>query len=56
MANPALPAGGAFFMPAQFCFSPRLRVPERDAGDKTGWRVFTLRGWHGLSELLAQLN
>ena len=25
---------------------------ERDAGDKTGWRVFTLRGWHGLSDLL----
>jgi ergothioneine biosynthesis protein EgtB len=25
---------------------------ERDAGDDTGWRVFTLRGWHGLSELL----
>ncbi len=25
---------------------------ERDATDKTGWRVFTLRGWHGLSELL----
>src|SRR5262249_23547800 len=25
---------------------------ERDAGDKTGWRVFTLRGWYGLSELL----
>src|SRR5262245_7944027 len=24
----------------------------RDASDKTGWRVFTLRGWHGLSELL----
>lgn len=25
---------------------------ERDAGDETGWRVFTLKGWHGLSELL----
>jgi ergothioneine biosynthesis protein EgtB len=25
---------------------------RRDAGDKTGWRVFTLRGWHGLSALL----
>jgi len=25
---------------------------KRDAGDKTGWRVFTLRGWHGLSALL----
>jgi ergothioneine biosynthesis protein EgtB len=25
---------------------------DRDAGDATGWRVFTLRGWHGLSELL----
>jgi ergothioneine biosynthesis protein EgtB len=25
---------------------------ERDSGDETGWRVFTLRGWHGLSELL----
>jgi ergothioneine biosynthesis protein EgtB len=25
---------------------------RRDAGDKTGWRVFTLRGWQGLSELL----
>jgi len=25
---------------------------ERDSGDETGWRVFTLRGWHGLSDLL----
>jgi len=25
---------------------------RRDAGDKTGWLVFTLRGWHGLSALL----
>ncbi len=25
---------------------------RRDAGDETGWRVFTLRGWHGLSALL----
>jgi ergothioneine biosynthesis protein EgtB len=25
---------------------------ERDAGDETGWRVFTLRGCYGLSELL----
>jgi ergothioneine biosynthesis protein EgtB len=25
---------------------------ERDASDETGWRVFTLRGWHGLSTLL----
>ena len=25
---------------------------ERDSGDETGWRVFTLRGWHGLSCLL----
>ena len=25
---------------------------ERDPGDETGWRVFTLKGWHGLSELL----
>jgi ergothioneine biosynthesis protein EgtB len=25
---------------------------ERDAGDETGWRVFTLKGWHGLSALL----
>jgi ergothioneine biosynthesis protein EgtB len=25
---------------------------ERDARDATGWRIFTLRGWHGLSELL----
>jgi ergothioneine biosynthesis protein EgtB len=25
---------------------------ERDAGDETGWRVFTLSGWHGLSTLL----
>ena len=25
---------------------------QRDAEDKTGWRVFTLRGWHGLSALL----
>jgi len=25
---------------------------RRDAGDKTGWRVFTLRGWHALSTLL----
>jgi ergothioneine biosynthesis protein EgtB len=25
---------------------------ERDSNDETGWRVFTLRGWHGLSVLL----
>ncbi|WP_184256948.1 ergothioneine biosynthesis protein EgtB [Granulicella mallensis] len=25
---------------------------ERDAGDAAGWRVFTLKGWHGLAELL----
>jgi ergothioneine biosynthesis protein EgtB len=25
---------------------------RRDARDKTGWRVFTLTGWHGLSTLL----
>src|SRR5579863_6774007 len=25
---------------------------RRDAGDKTGWRVFTLSGWHGLSALV----
>ena len=25
---------------------------ERDSGDGTAWRVFTLRGWHGLSILL----
>jgi len=25
---------------------------ERDSNDQTGWRVFTLRGWHGLSTLL----
>jgi ergothioneine biosynthesis protein EgtB len=25
---------------------------DRDGKDKTGWRVFTLRGWHGLSALL----
>ena len=25
---------------------------ERDPGDTTGWHVFTLRGWHGLSDLL----
>jgi ergothioneine biosynthesis protein EgtB len=25
---------------------------ERDTSDETGWRVFTLKGWHGLSELL----
>lgn len=24
---------------------------RRDAGEKTGWRVFTLTGWRGLSEL-----
>ena len=24
----------------------------RDSGDETGWRIFTLRGWHGLSALL----
>lgn len=24
----------------------------RDPGDETGWRIFTLRGWHGLSSLL----
>ncbi len=25
---------------------------ERDSGDETGWRVFTLKGWHELSGLL----
>jgi ergothioneine biosynthesis protein EgtB len=25
---------------------------ERDPGNETGWRVFTLKGWHELSELL----
>jgi ergothioneine biosynthesis protein EgtB len=25
---------------------------ERDPSDQTGWRVFTLSGWHGLSDLL----
>ena len=25
---------------------------RRDAGDKTGWSVFTLTGWHGLSALV----
>jgi ergothioneine biosynthesis protein EgtB len=25
---------------------------ERDPADKTGWRVFTLRGWYGLSLLV----
>jgi ergothioneine biosynthesis protein EgtB len=25
---------------------------ERDPSDSTGWRVFTLRGWYGLSDLL----
>jgi ergothioneine biosynthesis protein EgtB len=25
---------------------------ERDASDQTGWRLFTLRGWHGLAALL----
>ena len=25
---------------------------ERDATDSTGWRIFTLRGWHPLSALL----
>jgi ergothioneine biosynthesis protein EgtB len=25
---------------------------ERDSSDATGWRVFTLKGWHGLVELL----
>jgi formylglycine-generating enzyme required for sulfatase activity len=25
---------------------------RRDAGDETGWCVFTLAGWHGLSALL----
>jgi ergothioneine biosynthesis protein EgtB len=25
---------------------------ERDSSDETGWRIFTLRGWHGLSFLL----
>jgi ergothioneine biosynthesis protein EgtB len=24
---------------------------ERDPSDATGWRVFTLKGWHGLAEL-----
>ncbi len=33
----------------------RWRAPlywERDARDSTGWRIFTLRGWHSLSPLL----
>jgi ergothioneine biosynthesis protein EgtB len=33
----------------------RLEAPlywERDASDETGWRVFTLSGWQGLSALL----
>ncbi|HZZ80746.1 MAG TPA: ergothioneine biosynthesis protein EgtB [Gemmataceae bacterium] len=33
----------------------RWRAPlywQRDPGDAAGWRVFTLRGWHGLSTLL----
>jgi ergothioneine biosynthesis protein EgtB len=25
---------------------------ERDSRDRTGWRVFTLRGWHGLAMLI----
>ena len=25
---------------------------ESDSSDETGWRVFTLKGWHGLSELI----
>jgi ergothioneine biosynthesis protein EgtB len=25
---------------------------QRDASDETGWRLFTLRGWHGLAALL----
>jgi ergothioneine biosynthesis protein EgtB len=25
---------------------------QRDSADGTGWRVFTLRGWHGLSDLM----
>ena len=25
---------------------------QRDTSDETGWRVFTLKGWHGLSMLL----
>ncbi len=25
---------------------------KRDSTDATGWRVFTLKGWHGLAELL----
>jgi ergothioneine biosynthesis protein EgtB len=25
---------------------------ERDSSEETGWRLFTLRGWHGLSDLL----
>src|ERR1700748_231776 len=25
---------------------------ELDSSDETGWRVFTLKGWHGLSELI----
>jgi ergothioneine biosynthesis protein EgtB len=28
------------------------RYWERDSTDSTGWRVFTLRGWHGVSGLL----
>lgn len=25
---------------------------ERDSNDEAGWRVFTLKGWHGVAELL----
>jgi formylglycine-generating enzyme required for sulfatase activity len=25
---------------------------QRDSSDQTGWRIFTLKGWHGLSDLL----
>jgi ergothioneine biosynthesis protein EgtB len=25
---------------------------QRDLSDETGWHVFTLKGWHGLSELI----
>jgi ergothioneine biosynthesis protein EgtB len=50
-ASPALWLSDGWEMVTQgFCLSPLYW--ERDAHDETGWRVFTLRGWHGLSALL----
>jgi hypothetical protein len=47
--------GSGFLTARELVKQSRWEAPlnwERDTGDETGWRVFTLRGWHGLSDLL----